>query len=220
MPSLIFDKVAGLRSATLLKKRLWHRCFAVNFAKFLRTPFLTEHLCWLLLCYLQSFNFQSSIVRMCPSKGILIYCIYIDNDNLSFFSIKSSIVSDCTTNWLSHPHVFYCIVCSVYVENKCIYKSMAYINKANVNQITKLNKIATVIYFEWVFLTPLIKRPPSNRSTNHRPPTKCTDHRSTDHWPITNMTTRNFMTNFRLISDKEDKRSYYKYGIENVSNFF
>ena len=30
--------------ATLLKKRLWHRCFPVNFAKFLRTPFLTEHL--------------------------------------------------------------------------------------------------------------------------------------------------------------------------------
>ena len=25
--------------ATLLKKRLWHRCFPVNFPKFLRTPF-------------------------------------------------------------------------------------------------------------------------------------------------------------------------------------
>ena len=24
--------------ATLLKKRLWHKCFPVNFAKFLRTP--------------------------------------------------------------------------------------------------------------------------------------------------------------------------------------
>ena len=47
--SLIFNTVAGLRPATLLKKRLWHRCFSVNFAKFLRTPFLTEHLRWLLL---------------------------------------------------------------------------------------------------------------------------------------------------------------------------
>ena len=35
--------------ATLLKKRLWHRCFPLNFAKFLRTLFLTEHLRWLLL---------------------------------------------------------------------------------------------------------------------------------------------------------------------------
>ena len=47
--SLFFNKVAGLRSATLLKKRLWHRCFPVNFAKFLGTPFFTEHLRWLLL---------------------------------------------------------------------------------------------------------------------------------------------------------------------------
>ena len=38
--SLFFNKVAGLNPATLLKKRLWHRCFPVNFAKFLRTPFL------------------------------------------------------------------------------------------------------------------------------------------------------------------------------------
>ena len=38
--SLSLHKVAGLRSATLLKKRLWHKCFSVNFAKFLRTPFL------------------------------------------------------------------------------------------------------------------------------------------------------------------------------------
>ena len=35
--------------ATLLKETLWRRCFPVNFAKFLRTPFLTEHLRWLLL---------------------------------------------------------------------------------------------------------------------------------------------------------------------------
>ena len=41
--SLFFNKVAGrLRPTTLLKKRLWHRCFPVNFEKFLRTPFLTE----------------------------------------------------------------------------------------------------------------------------------------------------------------------------------
>ena len=39
--SLLFNKVAGLR--------LWHRCFPVNFAKFLRTLFSIEHLWWLLL---------------------------------------------------------------------------------------------------------------------------------------------------------------------------
>ena len=38
--SLFFNKVAGLRPATLLKKRLCRSCFPVNFSKFLRTPFL------------------------------------------------------------------------------------------------------------------------------------------------------------------------------------
>ena len=38
----------GLRTATLLKKRLWHRCFHVNFVKFLRTPSVTKYLQWLL----------------------------------------------------------------------------------------------------------------------------------------------------------------------------
>ena len=47
--SLFFNKVAGLRPATLLKERLWHRCFSANFTKFLKLPFLAEHLQWLLL---------------------------------------------------------------------------------------------------------------------------------------------------------------------------
>ena len=37
---LFFNKVECLRPATLFKKRRWHRCFPVNFAKFLRTSFL------------------------------------------------------------------------------------------------------------------------------------------------------------------------------------
>ena len=41
-PPEVFYK--NLRPATLFKKRLWHRNFPVNFAKFLITPFLTEHL--------------------------------------------------------------------------------------------------------------------------------------------------------------------------------
>ena len=35
--SLFFKKVAVLRPATLLKRRLRRRCFPANFAKFLRT---------------------------------------------------------------------------------------------------------------------------------------------------------------------------------------
>ena len=44
--SLFFNKVAGLQ---LYYRRLEQKCFPVKFVKFLRTPFLTEHLRWLLL---------------------------------------------------------------------------------------------------------------------------------------------------------------------------
>ena len=47
--NLLLHKVAGLRPVTLLKKGLWHRCFPVNFSKFLRSPSVTEHLRWLFL---------------------------------------------------------------------------------------------------------------------------------------------------------------------------
>ena len=40
---LFFNKVAGLKAATLLKKRLWYRCFPVNFARFLQTPFFKKN---------------------------------------------------------------------------------------------------------------------------------------------------------------------------------
>ena len=37
--SLFLNKAAGLRPATSLNKRIWHRCFPGNFVKFLRTCF-------------------------------------------------------------------------------------------------------------------------------------------------------------------------------------
>ena len=47
-------------NAILLKKRLWHRFFPVNYAKFLRTPFFTEHLRWLLLTIVVSTYISST----------------------------------------------------------------------------------------------------------------------------------------------------------------
>ena len=47
--SLFFNKIAGVRPTTLLKRRLWQRFFPVNSVKLLRKPFFTEHPWWLLL---------------------------------------------------------------------------------------------------------------------------------------------------------------------------
>ena len=38
--SPFFNKIADLRPASLLKKRLWHKYFPVNFAKFSKPSFL------------------------------------------------------------------------------------------------------------------------------------------------------------------------------------
>ena len=65
--SLFFIKVAG---ATLLKKRLCHMCFAMNFVKFLKTPFLSEHLWWLFLVI-------NSILGFIQFFGIIIYSVII-----------------------------------------------------------------------------------------------------------------------------------------------
>ena len=53
--SLFFNEVTVLRPATLSKKRLWHRCFPVNFAKFLRATFLQNTSGRLLLFHLAKF---------------------------------------------------------------------------------------------------------------------------------------------------------------------
>ena len=57
-----FAKFTGkcLCQSLISKKRLWHRCFPVNFAKFLRTSFLTEHLRWLLLTFQSESTLYSS----------------------------------------------------------------------------------------------------------------------------------------------------------------
>ena len=50
MPEPFFKKVAALRLAALLKKRLRCSCFPVNFAKVLRTP-ISQNISGRLLLY-------------------------------------------------------------------------------------------------------------------------------------------------------------------------
>ena len=67
---LIKSQTLGLRPATVLKKRLWYRCFPVNFAEFLRTPFSIEHLRWLILVK-QDNSFLNFFVDNIFNVGIL-----------------------------------------------------------------------------------------------------------------------------------------------------
>ena len=70
-----FAKFTGKHAApaTLLKKRLCHRCFPVNFVKFLRTPFFTEHIWWLLLNHL-------TLREKCPNTDLFLTRIFLYSD--------------------------------------------------------------------------------------------------------------------------------------------
>ena len=74
--SLFFNKVVGLRPAILLKKRIWHRCFPVTFAKFLRTPFLKNTSGWLVLKK-KSYASERSISIVLKNSEFVEECFYV-----------------------------------------------------------------------------------------------------------------------------------------------
>ena len=94
--SLFFNKAAGLKSAILLNKRLWYRYFPVNFAKFLRTPFLIKHLRWLLLRGTLRVWFPSGVTF---TRGL--------RSPLSL--VKLIFLYTCSTEVKSHPGIHLCL---------------------------------------------------------------------------------------------------------------
>ena len=93
--SPFLNKVAGMRPATLLRKRLWHRRFPVNF----KNTFFTEHLWWLLLekCYIISirgsncFNIVNRFyhVTITLVNTFLKCCLYFNTYMLFYFETKN-----------------------------------------------------------------------------------------------------------------------------------
>ena len=73
--NLFSNKVAGLSSATLLKKRLWQRCFPLNFAKFLRKSFLQNTSRGLLLAFMKAFM-KSLHYKECGLKILLTFLAF------------------------------------------------------------------------------------------------------------------------------------------------
>ena len=101
-----FNSISCLRVVTILKKRLQHRCFQVNFMKFLRTPFLqnTSVICltvsfhkevlyicsnllllekWTKLTILLSFHFANTFYT-------LYYSLYFIDQNINTWNDISS----------------------------------------------------------------------------------------------------------------------------------
>ena len=76
------------QTCNFIKKRLYHRCFPVNFVKFLRTHSFINHLWWLLLL-----PHDSKEVFFGQGNSLLIFYCYLPKQNTSgvlnsFFSKK------------------------------------------------------------------------------------------------------------------------------------
>ena len=107
---LSFNKVAGLRSANLLKRDLWHMCFPVNFAKFLRTPFLQDTSGRLLLHqkYLKKniclyYLMLSLSSRMCPEWNYQ----KLLKTNLKKRTLKKLLIDKDTKAAFSYDNIYY-----------------------------------------------------------------------------------------------------------------
>ena len=88
-------KVFCQRPATSLKKRLWRRCFPVNFAEFLRTLFVTEHLRWLLLNWEpDKINLNGTEIK--SSKNWKLLGVHIDKRLRFDVHIKSLCKTECS----------------------------------------------------------------------------------------------------------------------------
>ena len=68
-----------------LWQRLWHRCFPVSFAKFLRTLFFIEHLWWLLLV---RFWFKQAALLFATifGKSLILYNLFQHQIMLPYLS--------------------------------------------------------------------------------------------------------------------------------------
>ena len=103
--SLFFNKVAGLRPATLLKKRLWRWYFPMNFVKLLRIPFSIEHL----RCFCHSFLFLLFLRLIFSVKVAIMIAARVASSSKSLCNVKNASL------YLKHLALVF--------ENKIIFNS-------------------------------------------------------------------------------------------------
>ena len=111
------------RPATLLKKRLWHKCFPVNFAKFLRTTFFYRR-------------------PLVATSGCSV--------NLDFSSKQNVTVKEIMSNFLSKKHYQQCFFFEKYLDfdllPTLIHKILSSIKKSWVKKNFRLFTYLTPIF--------------------------------------------------------------------------
>ena len=91
-----------LRPATLLKKRLWYRCFPRSFAKFRRAS-PTEHLRWLLLFLTMPKKYCMWIISNCTGNHFHLFLILMLKKS-GYFNVKLNLfVNDFYKHFQKQP---------------------------------------------------------------------------------------------------------------------
>ena len=108
--SLFFNNVACLKPAYLLKKRLWHRYFPMNFAKFLRTPFFkTSGGCFCTYIFAKSV-ISIFEIKICIIIIIMVNMIVCEVLNLSYDYIEIILLIFIIFQFLWENFIF-CALC-------------------------------------------------------------------------------------------------------------
>ena len=135
VPEFFFNKIAGLRAATLLKKKLWHRCFPVNSAKFLRTPFLQNTFGRLLLILFVACFLYFPLSKISATKGA---------------SCEKSRLVENRLNWISNNRIsFKCLSLKTFLPQiniRNISLNFAIIFKTKTSNCNNIEKKESFIF--------------------------------------------------------------------------
>ena len=129
--SRFFNKVASFR----------HKCFSVDFAKFLRTQFFTEHIRWLLLNLIKTVIYYTTSAH-CSNWNFYFHFIqqtfHYRFLNPVFVQLKYLIV------WARRRNCFTQFICANLLNNSHIFK-------IQIN-LLKHNKLFSQMFFKMVVL--------------------------------------------------------------------
>ena len=104
---LIKLQASGLRSATLLKKRLRYRCFPVKFAKFLRTAFFIETSSYLYLRRHIKQSTRASEVTTCHRENM--FELYLRKKSDYFLDFTMHLANQTTLSFIRLKNALICL---------------------------------------------------------------------------------------------------------------